>query len=92
MMSRRETSTWHPLGAHRRLLCQAANPPLKVVPLVHERPGSFMDFWIAMGVRTNETQWKHDLNELIQRKRPQIEAILKDFGVPLLGRDGELLH
>ena len=45
-----------------------------------------------MGVRTNETQWKHDLNELIQRKRPQIEAILKDFGVPLLGRDGELLH
>ena len=45
-----------------------------------------------MGVRANETQWKHDLNEVIQRKRSEIEAILTDVGVPLLGGDGELLH
>ena len=80
---------WGPIAGY---FAKQQNPPLKVVPLVHERPGSFMDFWISMGVRTNVTQWKHDLNELIQRKRPEIEAILKDFGVPLLGSDGELLQ
>jgi hypothetical protein len=41
-----------------------------------------------MGVRPEEVQWKHDLNTLIERKQADIERILKDYGVPLLDRQG----
>ena len=56
---------------------------LRLVPL-HSEPGVRLDFEIAMGVRHADREWKATLNQLITDNQPQIDAILRDFGVPLL--------
>lgn len=76
---------WGPLAGY---YAGRQQRPLKVIPLVHEPAYAHLDFWIAMGVRPEEVQWKHDLNTLIERKQADIERILKDYGVPLLDRQG----
>lgn len=66
--------------------------PITLVPLTAE-PGSRLrlDFRISMGIRPNEAQWKHDLNNLIGQLQPQIQAILEDYDVPLLDGRGRLI-
>ncbi len=41
-----------------------------------------------MGVRPGEDAWKRELNAMIRALQPEIDAILADFGVPLLDDDG----
>lgn len=60
---------------------------LAVVPLASE-PGVRFDYAMAMGVRYGEPQWKTQIESLIERRRPEINAILRDFGVPLLETAG----
>ena len=66
--------------------------PIALVPLTAE-PGSRLrlDFRISMGIRPNEAQWKHDLNNLIRDLQPQIQSILEEYGVPLLDGRGRLI-
>lgn len=59
------------------------SPLLTVVPLRSE-PGIKFDFEMAMGVRYGEREWKQQIEGLIESKRPEIAAILKDFGVPVV--------
>ncbi|MGD9832858.1 MAG: quinoprotein dehydrogenase-associated putative ABC transporter substrate-binding protein [Piscinibacter sp.] len=59
------------------------SPVLTVVPLRSE-PGIKFDFEMAMGVRYGEREWKQQIEGLIESKRPEIMAILKDFGVPVV--------
>jgi mxaJ protein len=59
------------------------SPQLTVVPLVSE-PGVRFDYPMAMGVRYGEPQWKQQIEALIEKRRPEIQAILRDYGVPLL--------
>ncbi len=42
-----------------------------------------------MGLRFNEPDWKHRLNDLIKNKQAEINTILLDYGVPLLDDAGE---
>ena len=42
------------------------------------------DFKMAMGVRYGEREWKDQIEALIEAKRPEIRAILQEFGVPLV--------
>jgi len=42
------------------------------------------DYEMAMGVRYGEREWKATVEKLIESERPKIEAILKDYGVPLV--------
>jgi quinoprotein dehydrogenase-associated probable ABC transporter substrate-binding protein/PQQ-dependent catabolism-associated CXXCW motif protein len=66
--------------------------PLTLVPLVSDpRAGLRLDFRISMGIRPDEPQWKHDVNDLIRELKPQIEQILHDYGVPLLDEQGRLV-
>ncbi|MFM2119385.1 MAG: hypothetical protein RL722_853 [Pseudomonadota bacterium] len=58
-------------------------PELAVLPLNSE-PGVRFDYAMAMGVRHGEPQWKKQVEALIEKTRPQITAILRDYGVPLL--------
>jgi hypothetical protein len=37
-----------------------------------------------MGVRYGERAWKQQVEELLVSRRGEIEAILKEFGVPLV--------
>lgn len=76
---------WGPIAGYYG---KQQKPPLTVVPLASDPGGIRMDFRITMGVRFNEPEWKREINELIKRKQPEINAILADFGVPLLDNQG----
>ena len=65
--------------------------PLTVVPLVKEPPATRMDFWITMGVRNGDQNWKRELNELIRQHDAEITSILRSYHVPLLDRTGHLI-
>jgi quinoprotein dehydrogenase-associated probable ABC transporter substrate-binding protein len=58
-------------------------PELVVVPMKSE-PGLAFDFAMAMGVRYGEPAWKQQVEALLVKHRSEIEAILRDYGVPLL--------
>ena len=65
---------------------------LTMVPLPSDpRAGLRMDFRISMGIRPDEPEWKHAVNELIRELQPRITAILLDYGVPLLDEQGRLI-
>jgi len=56
---------------------------LAVVPMRSET-GLAFDFAMAMGVRYGEPAWKQQVEALLDRHRPEIQAILRDYGVPLV--------
>ena len=59
------------------------SPALIVVPMKSE-PGDKFDYQMAMGVRYGEREWKQQIEGLIASKQPEIQAILKEYGVPLV--------
>ena len=72
---------WGPMAGYYAM---KANPPMKVVPLTNERSGPRLAYYITMGVRGADQEWKRELNRLIVENQPAINAILTSFGVPLL--------
>ncbi len=72
---------WGPIGGH--FARQAKDAGLRAVPLA-SAPGVQFDYAMAMGVRFGEKAWKAQIEDLIDRKHEQIEAILRDYGVPLV--------
>jgi quinoprotein dehydrogenase-associated probable ABC transporter substrate-binding protein len=63
---------------------------LRLIPLASE-PGVRLDYAIAMGVRHPDQEWKATLNRLIADNQPQIDAILRDYGVPRVDSNGNLV-
>ncbi len=80
---------WGPIGGY---FAKQAEPPLKVIPLTAEKIPPRLFFRITMGVRQGELVWKRKLNSLIRRNREEIDAILTDYGVPLVSEYGEPLE
>jgi mxaJ protein len=72
---------WGPIAGYFAKRVQS--PRLTVVPLRSE-PGVKFDFEMAMGVRYGEREWKQQVEGLIESKKPEITAILQEFGVPLV--------
>jgi quinoprotein dehydrogenase-associated probable ABC transporter substrate-binding protein len=72
---------WGPMAGYYAM---KANPPMKVVPLTNERSGPRLAYYITMGVRGADQEWKRELNRLIAENQPAINEILTSFGVPLL--------
>jgi quinoprotein dehydrogenase-associated probable ABC transporter substrate-binding protein len=68
---------------------RVASPALVVVPLASE-PGVKFDYGIAMGVRHGEPEWKATIERLIAENQPALDAILREYGVPLLDETGAL--
>jgi quinoprotein dehydrogenase-associated probable ABC transporter substrate-binding protein len=66
---------------------RVTRPSLTVVPLASE-PGVRFDYAIAMGVRHGEPEWKATVERLIADNAAQIEAILREYGVPLVQAGG----
>ena len=58
-------------------------PVLLLVPMKSE-PGVQFDFQMAMGVRHGEAEWKKQIEALIDSRSAEINAILKEFGVPVV--------
>jgi quinoprotein dehydrogenase-associated probable ABC transporter substrate-binding protein len=77
---------WGPLaGWHAK----ASPVPLTVTPLLKEEGPPRMFYRITMGVRQGEETWKRQLNSLLRRNKDRIDAILADFGVPLVDDFGK---
>jgi quinoprotein dehydrogenase-associated probable ABC transporter substrate-binding protein len=47
-----------------------------------------LDYRIAMGVRSNEPEWRRRINQAIARHQSEIDAVLASYGMPRF-RDGE---
>jgi quinoprotein dehydrogenase-associated probable ABC transporter substrate-binding protein len=79
---------WGPIGGYYAMKSET---PLTVVPLVHEASGPRMAYRITMGIRRNEPDWKHQLNNFIRENQDEINRILLSFGVPLLDEKDRLI-
>ena len=72
---------WGPIAGY--FAQRVKTPALTVVPMKSE-PGVTFDFQMAMGVRYGEREWKQQIESLLESRRAEIQAILKEYGVPLV--------
>jgi quinoprotein dehydrogenase-associated probable ABC transporter substrate-binding protein len=72
---------WGPIAGY--FARRVKTPALVVVPMKSE-PGVKFDYQMAMGVRYGEREWKQQIEGLIVSKQSEIQAILKEYGVPLV--------
>ena len=79
---------WGPIAGYYAKQQKVA---LKIVPLLTDNGPVRMDYRITMGLRFNEPDWKHRLNDIIKSRQADIDAILNDYGVPLLDAQGKLI-
>ena len=54
---------------------------LKAAFLEPEPGGPRLDYRIAMGVRSNEPEWRRRINQAITKHKPEIDAVLSDYGL-----------
>jgi len=79
---------WGPIAGYYATHVQGTE--FNVVPLKSE-PGVRFDFAIAMGVRYGEPAWKAQIEKLIDTNEDAVRSILKEYGVPLVDEQGDLL-
>lgn len=79
---------WGPMAGY---FAKQSTPPLTVVPLIKETAGPRLSFHITMGVRASDQEWKRALNRLLRDNKAEIEAILTDYGVPLLDEQNHVI-
>jgi mxaJ protein len=72
---------WGPIAGY--FAKRIKSPQLNVVPL-HSEPGIRFDYEVAMGVRYGERDWKAQVEKLIDEKHDEIQAILREYNVPLV--------
>ncbi len=75
---------WGPIAAY---WAARDGDKLTVVPLRKETGSYKIAYRITMGVRNGDDAWKRQLNEIIAKRRSDIDKVLLDYGVPLLVDD-----
>jgi ABC-type amino acid transport substrate-binding protein len=75
---------WGPIAAY---WASRGGEKLVVVPLLKEHGAGKIAFRITMGVRNGDDAWKRQLNDIIRKRRSDIDKVLLDYGVPLLVDD-----
>jgi mxaJ protein len=75
---------WGPLAGY---FAKRQRTPLAVVPVSPQIDLPFLPFVydISMGVRRGDETFREQLDEILTRKRPEVEAILDEYGVPRVG-------
>ena len=79
---------WGPIAGY---FAQKSDVPLTLVPLINEPDKLHIEHRITMGVRHNEPKLKHLLNDEIKKLKPQIDAILVEYGVPRIDDDDQVI-
>jgi mxaJ protein len=76
---------WGPLAGY---FAEKQPVPLKIVPVTPQIDPPFLPevFDISMGVRREDKEFRDRLDSIIERKRPEINAILDAYHVPRVGR------
>jgi mxaJ protein len=72
---------WGPLAGY---FARSGKVPLRLTPVSPEAdpPGVRFAFAISVGVRKGDTLLRDELNAVLARRRPEIERILDEYGVP----------
>ena len=72
---------WGPLAGY---FAKRSAVPLDVIPVspAVEPPGLPFAFDISVGVKKGEAALREELNQVLARRRPEIQKILDDYGVP----------
>jgi quinoprotein dehydrogenase-associated probable ABC transporter substrate-binding protein len=78
---------WGPIAGY---YIKRDNLPLELAVLANEPGAPRMEYRIAMGVRANEPEWRRRINAAILKLQPEITAILRDYGIPMLDEQGRL--
>jgi quinoprotein dehydrogenase-associated probable ABC transporter substrate-binding protein len=79
---------WGPIAGY---FAANGGEKLVVVPLLKETSGPRMAYRITFGVRTQDHDWKHQLNDLIAKRQGEIDAVLLEYSVPLLDEQSNLI-
>jgi quinoprotein dehydrogenase-associated probable ABC transporter substrate-binding protein len=79
---------WGPIAGY---FAPKAGGQLVVVPLLKEVASPRMAYRITFGVRNLEDDWKRKLNTLIAKRQGDIDAVLLQYGVPLLDEQSDLI-
>jgi len=65
---------------------------LTVVPMLKDVEGtSKLEYRITMGVRHNENNWKHKINEVMAKRQADIDKVLLEYGVPVIDEQNQLV-
>ena len=78
---------WGPIAGYQ---AKAKNLPIVLHALPTEAGAARMDYRITMGVRPQEQDWRRRINTVIRERQGEIDAILREYGVPLLDDQGRL--
>jgi quinoprotein dehydrogenase-associated probable ABC transporter substrate-binding protein len=80
-------------GPHAGWYANQGGEKLNIQPMLEEKqPGlPRLEYRITMGVRANETAWKHEINDVIAKRQGDIDRILLEFGVPIIDEDNKLI-
>jgi quinoprotein dehydrogenase-associated probable ABC transporter substrate-binding protein len=79
---------WGPIAGY---FAAKGGEPLAVVPLLKETTGPRLAYRITFGVRPGEDDWKRELNALIAKLQSKLDAVLLQYGVPLLDEQDHLI-
>jgi mxaJ protein len=72
---------WGPIAGY--FARQSTQTPMVAIPL-RQQPGVQFEFDIVMAMRFGEADYKQRIDAAIARNRMKIDAILADYGVPML--------
>jgi quinoprotein dehydrogenase-associated probable ABC transporter substrate-binding protein len=72
---------WGPLAGY---FAKRSAVPLEIIPVspAVDPPGLRFTFDIALAVRTEDSVFRRQLDGILDRKRPEVDRILADYGVP----------
>jgi mxaJ protein len=72
---------WGPLAGY---FARNQHVPLEIVPVKPEIDQPFLPFVydISVGVRRGDQEFRDRIEQILQRKRPEIRNLLKEYGVP----------
>ena len=75
---------WGPIAGYFN---KKYDSPFEIVSLAEYDSEAYpMVFSMTMGIRRGEAEWKKTLNTFIRRNQEEIDAILTEYGVPLVAR------
>ncbi len=65
---------------------------LTVTPMLETVSGlPKLEYRITMGVRATDANWKRQINEVIAKRQGDIDAVLLEYGVPLIDEDNKMI-
>lgn len=75
---------WGPVGGY---FAQRQTVPLAIAPVQprFDGPQHPMIFDVSMGVRKSDVAFKREIEDVLARRRAEVEALLRQFGVPPVG-------